>query len=374
MRKIVHVITRFIDGGADENTLLTCNHQARAGDAVWLVHGAAVSRRMLDQLDPAVGALRLPSLVREISPLKDLAALVRLARLFRRIRPDVVHTHTSKAGIVGRLASLAVPRARVFHGVHILPFVAAPAPVRLVYIALERLAALRTRAFIDVSPEMRALCLKYRIGRPERHFVVPSGMEIARFRAAVPAPDLAALRARLGPRAVLAGYLAALEPRKRHRALIEALAPVLAAEPDVHLALAGDGHERPAVEALVAERGLGTRVHVLGFRDDPERVIAACDFCLFASLREGLPRAVVQYAAAGKATLATSLPGIEIVLRDGENGYVVAPDDMAGLARRFAELARDAATRKAMAAASATLDLSDWEAAAMARRIEAIYG
>ena len=242
------------------------------------------------------------------------------------------------------------------------------------YVLLERLVARRTRAFINVSPYIRDLCLSYRIGAPEAHFVVPSGMEIGNFRAASPAPDLVALRARSGAQAVIAGYLAVFEPRKRHRYLIESVAPVLARNVDIHLALAGDGPERPAIEAMVASLGLTPQVHFLGFRDDAERFIAACDFCVFASLREGLPRAVVQYAAAGKPILSTRLPGIEIVLRDGESGYVVALDDFAAFAQRFEELACDEAKRNAMAQAIATLDLSGWEASAMVRRIDEIYG
>lgn len=184
MRRIVHVITRFINGGADENTLLTCNHQTNSGHAVWLVYGAEYRQRMLDQLDPLVERVHLRDLVRNVSLSRDLAALWQMAVILRRIRPDVVHTHTSKAGIVARMASLIVPAAHVVHGVHILPFLSAPAGVRSAYVLLERLAALRTRAFINVRPHMRDLCLSHGIGAPEAHFVVPSGMEIGRFRAA----------------------------------------------------------------------------------------------------------------------------------------------------------------------------------------------
>lgn len=371
MSRIVHVITRFINGGAEENTLLTCNHQAATGHAVWLVYGAEYRPRMLQQLDRRVIPVRLSSLVRPVSPARDLAALWRMAWLLSAIGPDVIHTHTSKAGIIGRLASLVTPSARVVHGVHILPFGDAPDEGRSPFVLLERLAALRTHAFIHVSAHLRDCCLKRGVGRPDEHFVVASGMDIGRFRAAEPAPDMRALREAAGEGAVIAGYLSVFEPRKRHRQLIECLAPALLRRPGLHVALAGDGPDRAMLEETVAALGLAKQVHFVGFRNDPDRFIAGCDLCLFASALEGLPRVVVQYAAVGRPILATRLPGIDLVVEDGRNGHVV--DDFDHFARCFEALADDAATRRAMADESAGLDLWDWDAAKMVRRIDEIY-
>lgn len=370
--RIVHVITRFVNGGADENTLLTCNHQAEAGHDVWLVYGRDWTERMRGQLDQRVEAVELPSLVREVSPAKDVAALYALAKLYRRVRPDIVHTHTSKAGIVGRLAALAWLPAKVVHGVHILPFTNEPMPKRIVYVLLEKLAALRTRAFIDVSEGMRDLCLDYGLGSATNHFVIRSGMDVERFREAPPADDLSALRqSRDG--AVVAGYVAVLERRKRHLELLRALAPLLARNEDLFLVLAGDGPERPEIERFVQEKGIGERVRILGFREDVDRVVAGCDICVFASQREGLPRSVVQYVIAGKPVVASALPGIERVIRDGENGFVVAGDRLEGVAEGVEKLMRDTGLRAKFAAASAATDLSEWDARIMTDRIEAVY-
>lgn len=368
--RIVHVITRFVNGGADENTLLTCNHQAEAGHEVWLVYGRDWTERMRGQLDPRVRAVELPSLVREVSPVKDIAALAGLARLYRRVRPDIVHTHTSKAGIVGRLAALAWLPARGVHGVHILPFTSEPFLKRIVYVLLEKLVALRTHAFIDVSEGMRDLCLEYRLGTNDNHFVIRSGMDVAKFRKATPADDIAALS---GGEAVVLGYVAVLERRKRHREMLEALVPVLKAQSHVFLVLAGDGPERHVIEAIIHENGLQDRVRVLGFREDVERVVAGCDICVFASQREGLPRSVVQYVIAGKPVVASALPGIERVIRDGENGFVVAGDRLEGLAEGVEMLMRDTGLRASFAAASAATDLSEWDARTMTDQIGSVY-
>lgn len=372
MFRVVHVITRFVNGGADENTLLTCNHQAEAGHSVWLVHGDEFTDRMVGLLDPRVTVVALPSLVREVSPLKDLAALIRLTRFFLRVRPDIIHTHTSKAGIIGRLAAFAAPRAKVVHGVHILPFTNEPFAKRMLYLVLERLAALRTHAFIDVSEGMRDLCLEHSIGTEANHFVIRSGMDIESFRRAEPADDIAAIR-RAVPAAVLIGYVAVLERRKRHRELFDTLLPLLERHDRVFLVMAGDGPERRMLEALVEARGLSERVFILGFREDVARVVAACDICVFASQREGLPRSLVQYAIAGKPIVAAWLPGIERVVRHEENGYVVPSDDFAEFFTRVEALVSDPEIRLRFAAASAATDLSEWDARAMTDRIEQVY-
>lgn len=370
--RIVHVITRFVNGGADENTLLTCNHQAEAGHEVWLVHGRERTVRMTGMLDPRVKSVELGALVRDISPLDDLRALFGLAALYRRVRPDIVHTHTSKAGILGRLAAPAWPPARVIHGVHILPFTNEPFLKRSIYLLLEKLAALRTHAFIDVSEGMRDLCLAHSLGTDSNHFVIRSGMDVSRFREAAPAGDLAALReGRDG--AVIAGYVAVLEGRKRHRELIGAMAPLLRAHPQLVLVFAGDGPERPALELLVEREGIGAQVRFLGFREDVDRVVAACDICVFASEREGLPRSVVQYVIGGKPVVAASLPGIERVVVHERNGFISPGEDLGGVADGVKRLLVDASLRQRFAAGSAAMDLSEWDARSMTDRIADVY-
>lgn len=372
MSKVVHIITRFVNGGADENTLLTCNHQAEAGHEVRLLHGPECTSRMLAMLDRRVEVVRIASLVREVSPGKDVAAVIGIARLLRRVRPDIVHTHTSKAGFVGRLAALASPGAKVVHGVHILPFNDQPLIKRYVYLALEKIAALRTDAFIDVSEGMRDLCLENGLGRLENHHVIRSGMDVAKFRHAAPAADILCIGGEAAG-AILIGYVAVLERRKRHRELLGSIAPLLRRHGHVHLVLAGDGPERPELESLTKEAAISAQVHFLGFRDDVDAVLAGCHVGVFVSEREGLPRSLVQYAIAGKPIVATRLPGIDRVLRDGFNGYVVAPDAFDDFAARLESLIADSDLRGTMAGKSRELDLSDWDAEKMVSRIDAVY-
>lgn len=367
--KIVHIITRFIPGGADENTLLSANWFAERGHDVTLVYGNEADPRILGKLHPAVQRIQVMPLCRPVHPLKDLAALFRIRRLLARLKPDILHTHTSKAGFIARLATLGLPRMAVIHGIHILPFVNVSFAERLVYTAMERSVAPLTDAFVSVSEGMRQTALAQGIGREERHSVVPSGMDIARFReAAAAAPP----RAPGAPVEVL--LLAAYEPRKQHLPLLE----YIARQKDrfagkLRFAFAGHGHMREECRDFVTAHGLEGIVEPEDFAADPAARIAAADICLYCSTNEGLPRAVVQYAAAGKPIVALDLPGLDVVVKQGRNGYLCPQGGFEGLCTRLLELAEDAARRNEMAAASSALDLSSWSVEHMCEQLDGIY-
>jgi len=377
--KIVHVITRLIRGGADENTVITCNAQVCEGHDVWLLYGADSSPQMLAELTPQVHTSYVPSLRREIAPGSDARALFQLWRLTRSIRPDVVHTHTSKAGALGRLAGWLAGAPLIIHGVHILPFLNVGRASGVVYVGIERALAGLTHAFIDVSEGMRDGNLAAHVGRPSQHHVVYSGMDCNRFRHAKPftAQELSDL---LGddaftdedaPKTVL--YAAVFEPRKRHLELLDAFARVAREAPHVRLLLLGDGRGRAGAEAKVAALGLKGRVHFLGHRSDIERWIATADLCVLSSEREGLPRVAVQYVMAGKPVVATRLPGLERVIQDGVSGYFVPLADVGQMSQPIVRLLQDDAQRRQFAAAARDVDLSDWSAERMVHAIEAVY-
>ena len=144
-----------------------------------LVHGAETRTEILSAVDPRVEIVELRSLVQPIAPLSDIRALRGLVGTFRRHRPDVVHTHTSKAGILGRLAARAAKVPILVHGVHIVPFVNVGRLQRRAYLTAERAVQGMTHAFVDVSPAMRDLCVQAGVGSPERHHVVPSGFDLS---------------------------------------------------------------------------------------------------------------------------------------------------------------------------------------------------
>jgi glycosyltransferase involved in cell wall biosynthesis len=373
--RIAHVITRLINGGADENAVISCNQAVRSGHYVILVHGAQTRPEILATVDARVKIVELPSLVRPIAPLGDMKAVGDLVRTFRRLRPDVVHTHTSKAGILGRLAAKAASVPVVVHGVHIVPFVNVGRLETFVYLTAERAVQGMTHAFIDVSPGMRDLCVKAGVGAPERHHVVESGFDLSRFRDATQPENWRELL-RLEsdePRPPVVLMLAVFEARKRHLEFLERLPRIVSRFPEVRFVLAGDGKLRNAIDARIKTLGIERNVILTGFHPHPEQLIALADICILASAREGLPRVLMQYLAGGKPVIATDLPCIDDVLRHDVNGLVARSDDLDGLTDAGVALLDDPARRVRLARGAATTELSEWDAARMGERLEAVY-
>jgi len=372
--RIAHVITRLINGGADENTVISCNQAVRIGHSVMLVHGAQTRPEILAAADPRVEMVCLPSLVQPVAPLSDMRALRGLLSTFRRQRPHVVHTHTSKAGILGRLAARAARVPVLVHGVHIVPFVNVGRVERQAYLTAERAVQGMTHAFVDVSPALRDMCVEAGVGPPERHHVVPSGFDLSLFRNATGPEDWRELL-RLqpdDPRPPIVLMLAVFEPRKRHLECLESLPKIVARFPEARFVFAGDGRLRGEIEARIRTLGLERNVVLTGFHPHPERLIALADVCLLASAREGLPRVLVQYLAGGRPVVAADLPSIEEVLRDGVNGLVVR-SNLEDLADTVIVLLEDPARRAELARGAAATELSDWDAVRMGERLEAIY-
>lgn len=372
---VVHVITRLIEAGSEENTVATCLYQASCGWRVTLVHGRDHHPDWYRRIGNQIELVQLDALVHPIRPLQDLAALVALCRLFRVTRPTIVHTHQSKAGIIGRLAAAVTRVPAVVHTVHIAPFVNVGGFRRRFYLAAEKLCARVTDLFIPVSKGMRDAYLAEGIGHAEMYDVIYSGMPLARFASCAAPPNW---RERIGgwageARPKIALMLAAFEPRKRQREFLHAVAPRLRARPDICLILAGEGSQRQQCERDAGQLGIASQIRFPGHDRAPQELIALADLCLLTSRREGLPRAVVQYIAGGKPVLLCPLPGIEELVRRDENGVICASSDMeATVAEMFSLLDDDRRLSLLTAGARAT-DVSRWNEITMGQRIEAAY-
>lgn len=323
-----------------------------------------------------VRRIELPQLLHPLEPRADFKALKALRALYREIRPDVIHTHQSKAGIVGRLAATAVPEAVVAHGIHIVPFEGVSAAKRAIYIAAERMAARRTDVFIGVSEAVGRAYVSAGITRRGRVHCVRSGMDLQRFEK----PDLPKDWRQLldvpkgfdRPPTIL--MMAAFEPRKQHVAFLRAFATLVAKRPDLKLLLAGRGPEEQAVRHAVQDLGLQRNVVFTGHRSDPEALFALADLSVLTSEREGLPRVVVQSIAAGCPTLAQALPGLDEVVTHGQNGWISAPADMAGTVQQIDLLLSDPALLSRLSEGAARTDLSAWRLNALGAQTTALYG
>jgi glycosyltransferase involved in cell wall biosynthesis len=372
---VCHVITRLELGGAQDNTLYTVRH-LRSPFRASLACGTG---GLLDAeaRDLGVPVTFVPALVRELRPHRDLAAFVALTRLFRARRPDIVHTHSSKAGIIGRLAARAAGVRTIVHTIHGFGFNdAQPAAARAGLVLLERLVAPLTTRFIAVSRSNIVRGTSLGILRPGRVSLIRSGIHLRDFQAAAAEPGAraAGVRAELGidPAAPLVGMVACLKPQKAPEDFVEVAARVATRMPAVHFVLAGDGELRDSVERRVAARGLAGRFHLLGWRRDVPRLMASLDVLVLTSLWEGLPRVIPEAFAAGVPVVATSVDGSADLLVDGVNGFRCPPRDVETLADRVARLLGDAALRRAIAD-RARAALPEFDIDAMVRAQEALY-
>jgi glycosyltransferase involved in cell wall biosynthesis len=373
--RIVHILTRLLRAGSEENTLLTCAGQLRRGHEVILMHGHEVAPDYARRLAPGAALIEIPDLTREVRPLRDVAAFRQIRRQLAALRPDVVHTHQSKAGIVGRFAAAAAGVPVIAHGVHILPFLGETGVKKSMFLNAELAAARVTDGFIHVSEGMKAACLEHGIGTRRPHHVVRSGFSLRRFSEAVAPDDWRTILgvAPDGDKPVVIAMLAALEPRKRHLELLENIRGLLQRFERVQLVFAGEGHLHDSIKARIADYGLERRVALLGFRDDPERIIAMADICVHCSDREGFPRSVLQYLAAGRPVLMFDLPGLGEVVAAGTNARVVEPGDWPGFEAALASLITDEDARRALAGEACRTDLGRWEVESMADQTLAAY-
>lgn len=373
--RIVHVVTRLLRAGSEENVISTCLGQAALGHEVTLVYGRDHDPRYHAEIGGTIRLECVESMVHPIDPLADIRATGEMTRLFRDLRADIVHTHQSKAGVIGRIAARRARVPHVVHGVHIAPFLNVGRAKRAFYLVIERLMARYTHAFISVSRGMRDAYLNAGIGAPGDHHVVYSGMPLDTFVGAAPPENWRALAgvAANAPKPPILVMLAALEPRKRHRELIAVLGDVVRRFPEVRLLCGGEGPARPEVEAAIAEAGLEKNVRLLGFYPEPGQLVALADLCLLTSMREGLPRVVVQYIAGGKPAIVTRVPGIEEIVEDGVSGLVTDPDHMADTARAILDVLSDDALRARLSAGAAARNVSAWRPAALVEGTQAVY-
>jgi glycosyltransferase involved in cell wall biosynthesis len=373
--RVLHVITRLTLGGSSEASIAQIEALERAGYPCTLAVGFAESERdvMARARQRGCRLVDIPGLGREAAPARDLRALAGLVRVIRRERPTIVHTHTSKAGFVGRLAARLTRVPIVLHQPHGHILYGYYGPWRTkAYVALERLAAGWSDRLVMLTDRGAEQHLAHRIGKPGQFATVPSGVPVAALRAA--APPRATARARFDVAAdafVIAG-VGRLVPIKGFDLLVEALPAVAAALPATRALLVGGGPLRGALEARAAALGVADRVRITGPTQDVVGALAAADVLVAPSRNEGMGRAIVEAMALGVPPVATTVGGIPAVVEDGVSGRLVPPEDAPALARALIELGRDPAPRAKLGeAARRRAELFSSEEAG--RRLLALY-
>jgi glycosyltransferase involved in cell wall biosynthesis len=377
--RVTHIITRLVVGGAQENTIATVLGLRQKPDVtVQLISGPTIGPEgSLESVVTAIPNLLtiVPTLVRPVHPLKDWLALQHLTRLLREQKPDVVHTHSGKAGILGRIAAARAGVPVIIHHIHgpsFGPFQGALA--NTIFTAAERHAARYTTHFVCSAAAMTQLYLAAGIGRPENYTRVFSGFKLDPF---LQAPNDLQLRDQLHiPRdAFVIGKIARFFPLKGHDDLLKAFAKILPECPNAHLLLVGDGILRPQMERAVRDRGWADKVTFTGLVP-PEavaRYVGLMDCLAHLSTREALSRALPQALAAGKPVVAYDFDGANEICRDGTTGFLVKLGHENAAAERLLLLARDPQLRAQFGAAGQQYVRENFAVTDMVEKIYALY-
>ncbi|HEV8374947.1 MAG TPA: glycosyltransferase family 4 protein [Candidatus Polarisedimenticolia bacterium] len=370
--RICHIITCLELGGAQQNTLHTVTHLDRRRFQVSLIAGSGGYLDFEARAIPDLEVHFLDELHRDIHPWRDLLAFLRLVSLLRRIAPDVAHTHSSKAGILGRWAAHLAGVPHVVHTIHGFGFHAdMPLGKRCLFQMLEASAAPLTTRFLAVSRANLEAGVRSGIFPRDKARILRSGVVLRSFRNGV---SPGRLREELGipAHAPLAGMVACLKPQKAPKDFVSAAARVAARLPEAHFILAGDGELRTEVEEAVRRQGLTGRFHLLGWRRDIPSLFKNLDLLVLTSLWEGLPRVVPEAMAAGLPVIATRVDGTPEAVLEGETGFLVEPHDVETLSERIAWLLTHRDTARIMGERGRS-SVEEFDIDVMVRRQEELY-
>jgi glycosyltransferase involved in cell wall biosynthesis len=379
--KVLRVIARLNVGGpALHVAYLTAGLASRGYDTTLVAGTLTRGEESMSHVAQAHGVTIEPleELHREISPLRDARATLRLARLIRRERPVILHTHTAKAGAVGRVAALLAGGARppiivhTFHG-HVLRGYFGPL-TSIGFLLLERLLARFTTTLVAVSPEVRDDLVRLRVARPDRFVVIRLGIELD--ERVDPDGDRRAETRRalgLGDDAFVVGWVGRMTAVKRTDDVLRAFRLLLDRDIDARLCLVGDGPDRKALERRAHELGIVRRCAFVGYQDDVARFYDAMDVLLLPSTNEGTPVSVIEALAAKRPAVATRVGGVPDVVRDEVDGFLVEVGDAEALADRLARLAHDPERRARMGAAGRARVLERYAVERLVDDVDRLY-
>ncbi len=361
--RICHIITQLELGGAQRNTLYTTTHLDKHRFTPSLLCGRG---GMLDA-EAAAGPWPDPfvsHLVRPVRPWSDFWAVVDLYKILRRDKPHIVHTHSSKAGIVGRLAAYLAGVPVILHTFHGFGFTPGQhVLVRKLYVTLEKFCSALSTHLIFVSEDNQREADTLGILKGKPYSLIRSGISMS------PQPE--------GERLPGSGWtvisVGNFKPQKNPLDLIRVAQEVCAKDPSIQFVLIGDGQLRGQAEQEVKAQGLTQRVHFLGWRQDARQFTAQADAFLLTSLWEGLPRALVEAFAERKPAVGYGVNGVRDILKDGENGFMITPGDTATAAEKILWLKNHTIDARRMGEAGRRVVEVEFDIDRMVRQQESLY-
>ena len=375
---VLHLITRLDRGGSADNTILTVSGLQRKGYLVTFVSGQTSNPAVkLAELDWRKGKdwVEVPELIRQISPIRDIKAFFKIYALIKRGRFQIIHTHSSKAGILGRSAAklagvphiVHTPHGHVFYGYY------GAFPNHL-FVLLERLWARFTDRIVALTEKGKQEHIQLKVAPTDKFAVIPSGVELRSFLKVQKSSP--ALRQKLGLVSGdrIVGSVGRLVPIKGHRTLLEAAKKVLEQRSDVLFLLVGDGPLEQELKAFSETLGIASRVVFAGYRKEVAKMIALMDIFVLPSLNEGMGRVVVEAMAEGKPVVATKVGGVPELVSDNVTGFLCPPKNAHALAEAILKLLRNKELAGRMGAEGRKRVYPRYDAKVMVEKIERLYG
>ncbi|RKY31384.1 MAG: hypothetical protein DRP67_02695 [Candidatus Omnitrophota bacterium] len=372
MIKVAHIITRMCQGGAQENTYLTVKYLMEKNFHVDLITGrlSKGEKEIRFPLDD-INVIHIDELVREINPLKDLIAFLKIYRILKNGKYDIVHTHTSKAGVLGRIAAkfakvpviIHTPHGHVFYGYF-------PKFLTKIIIFVERILAKFTDAIITLSEKSKQEHLQNGIGKESQYVKIISGIEVEKYVKENFENINFRRRLNIGENKFIIGCASRLVSVKGINYLIESMRFL---DDKFVLLIAGEGEERDFLEKLVKEYGLEKKVYFLGMLDDLREFLANIDVFVLPSLNEGMGRVLVEAGLMEKPCVATRVGGIPEVVIDGKTGFLVSPGSGQEIAERLKYFEKNPHMMKVMGRNAKIYVKDKFSAKIMCEKIESLY-
>jgi len=374
---VLHIITRLDAGGSATNTLVSVDRLRERGFQTALAYGVTrdpdggIGRRLKGL---GIPCFYLRNLVRNPSPWRDFFSLLEIRKLLKTHSFDLIHTHSSKAGILGRRVAheQGVPAVHTPHG-HIFYGYFGGLLTRL-FIRAERRAAPWATRIISLTDAETRESLARGIGRPGQYVTIPSGIPLARFRNLPAAAGMEFRRVNgIAPEAVLFVSIGRLEPVKGFDLLLHALAAIRFHGRPACLAIVGEGPERATLEQMAVDLRISANVRFDGFLEDVTPALAAADIFVLASRNEGMGRVFIEAMAAGRPVIGPRVGGVPQVIREGETGWLVEPENPEALAKAMARAAGNLEQCREMGARAAASVYPEFDEDTMIERLAAVY-
>jgi len=380
--RIAHIISRMVSGGAEENTAYTVLGLNKNRYSIDLIVGDDFNKSILkhnvNDKDSEVNIIQVKGLKGPLNIFFDPIILLKLILIFKKNQYDIVHTHTTKTGILGRVAARYVKVPIIICGLHGSSFRAFNSRIlnwSLIY--LEKLTGKYTDAYISVSNLIAERNKREGIGKNSRYYTVLSGMDLKKFYDNKSEFDKKSITRELNidSDAFIIGNVARLEAVKGHTYLIDAFKMVIEKRKgaNILLLIVGEGEERENLAQYARRTGLENKIIFTGYRKDIEKIMRIMDMMVLSSLREGLPRVLVQAAAAGLPSVAFKVDGVPEIVRDGINGFLVEPKNVNALSEKIGRYIDDRNLQKLHGENGRDIVRGKWSIEEMVDQIDTIY-